>query len=324
MARHTLSRILNGQAGISPEMAIRLEKAGWSNADHWMRVQAAYDLARLGPTRTRSRSSDTNHSLRGDDQRKNKTLFPVIDVRMYPLREGLVVQDSHEHSTEPLFAPAHFQWYAPMQMKDGDLRGIILEKFYEVRNLQPSWVNPLGLPGLGLMEPDRNRLLNICEQLGEHGLIHWKSLNTMNTVGGMGKISASGVDVVEGTARAPITVFLHDHSISVTGSSNVQIGDSNIQDVRVQTDSHDLARLVTGLTEHLDELNLEALQKERAQAQIAALRVELSGGEPDPAIVKQAGGTLRSITEGAIGSLLATAAIQPTVWQRIHHMLESL
>ena len=28
VARHTLSRVLNGHAGISPEMAIRLEKAG--------------------------------------------------------------------------------------------------------------------------------------------------------------------------------------------------------------------------------------------------------------------------------------------------------
>jgi len=45
VARHTLSRVINGQAGISPEMAIRLEKAGWSNADHWIRLQAAYDLA---------------------------------------------------------------------------------------------------------------------------------------------------------------------------------------------------------------------------------------------------------------------------------------
>ena len=41
VARHTLSRVLNGQAGISAEMAIRLEKAGWSNADHWLRLQAA-------------------------------------------------------------------------------------------------------------------------------------------------------------------------------------------------------------------------------------------------------------------------------------------
>ncbi len=45
VARHTLSRVLNGRAGISPEMAIRFEKAGWSNAEFWMRRQAAYDLA---------------------------------------------------------------------------------------------------------------------------------------------------------------------------------------------------------------------------------------------------------------------------------------
>lgn len=45
VARHTLSRLLNGQAGVSAEMAIRLEKAGWSNADHWLRLQEAYDLA---------------------------------------------------------------------------------------------------------------------------------------------------------------------------------------------------------------------------------------------------------------------------------------
>ena len=46
VARHTLSRVLNGHAGISPDMAIRLEKAGWSSADFWLRRQTAYDLAR--------------------------------------------------------------------------------------------------------------------------------------------------------------------------------------------------------------------------------------------------------------------------------------
>ncbi|MBI1319879.1 MAG: HigA family addiction module antidote protein [Candidatus Hydrogenedens sp.] len=45
VARHTLSRVINGHSGISAEMAIRLEKAGWSNAEQWMRLQAAYDLA---------------------------------------------------------------------------------------------------------------------------------------------------------------------------------------------------------------------------------------------------------------------------------------
>ena len=45
VARHTLSRVLNGHSAISPVMAIRLEKAGWSNAEFWLRLQTAYDLA---------------------------------------------------------------------------------------------------------------------------------------------------------------------------------------------------------------------------------------------------------------------------------------
>ena len=46
VARHTLSRVINGQAGISPEMAIRLEKAFGGSADAWLRMQTAYDLAK--------------------------------------------------------------------------------------------------------------------------------------------------------------------------------------------------------------------------------------------------------------------------------------
>jgi len=45
VARHTLSRVINGQAGISPDMSIRLEKAFGGSADTWLRMQAAYDLA---------------------------------------------------------------------------------------------------------------------------------------------------------------------------------------------------------------------------------------------------------------------------------------
>lgn len=44
VTRKTLSELLNGHSGISPEMAIRLELAGWTNADHWLRMQMGYDL----------------------------------------------------------------------------------------------------------------------------------------------------------------------------------------------------------------------------------------------------------------------------------------
>jgi addiction module HigA family antidote len=45
MSRVALSRVLNGRAGISPDLAIKLEMAGVSTARFWMTLQANYDLA---------------------------------------------------------------------------------------------------------------------------------------------------------------------------------------------------------------------------------------------------------------------------------------
>jgi addiction module HigA family antidote len=45
VSRKTLSELLNGRSGISPEMAIRLEKAIGSSAEAWLRMQTAFDLA---------------------------------------------------------------------------------------------------------------------------------------------------------------------------------------------------------------------------------------------------------------------------------------
>ena len=44
VTRKALSDLLNGHSGVSPDMAIRLEKVGWSKADHWLRMQLARDL----------------------------------------------------------------------------------------------------------------------------------------------------------------------------------------------------------------------------------------------------------------------------------------
>ena len=45
VTRQALSNLVNEDAGISPEMAIRLEKAFGGTADTWLRMQSAYDLA---------------------------------------------------------------------------------------------------------------------------------------------------------------------------------------------------------------------------------------------------------------------------------------
>ncbi|HSR67994.1 MAG TPA: HigA family addiction module antitoxin [Acidobacteriota bacterium] len=44
VSRKTLSAILNGRAGISPEMAIRLSRAFGTSAESWLTQQMQYDL----------------------------------------------------------------------------------------------------------------------------------------------------------------------------------------------------------------------------------------------------------------------------------------
>lgn len=44
VSRKTLSSILNGRAGISPEMAVRLSIAFDTSAESWLNQQTQYDL----------------------------------------------------------------------------------------------------------------------------------------------------------------------------------------------------------------------------------------------------------------------------------------
>ena len=44
VSRKTLSSILNGRAGISPEMALRLSKAFNTSPESWLNQQVQYDL----------------------------------------------------------------------------------------------------------------------------------------------------------------------------------------------------------------------------------------------------------------------------------------
>lgn len=45
VTRQALNNLVNGKSGISPEMAIRLEKAFGGGASVWLGVQMDYDLA---------------------------------------------------------------------------------------------------------------------------------------------------------------------------------------------------------------------------------------------------------------------------------------
>jgi hypothetical protein len=117
-------------------------------------------------------------------------------------------------------------------MTDGELRGVVLRKFYDVRH-QQDWIGPPVDPSAD--RDERIRIFNICEQLAQSGLIEWRPIKPLSgDPVGMGKINAFGVDVIEGNLRPPIAITLHDRRISVTGSTNVQIGDANTQGVSIE------------------------------------------------------------------------------------------
>jgi antitoxin HigA-1 len=51
ITRQALNNLVNGKAGISPEMAVRISKAFGGSPEMWLRLQANYDLARVRQTK---------------------------------------------------------------------------------------------------------------------------------------------------------------------------------------------------------------------------------------------------------------------------------
>ncbi len=47
VTRTTLSELVNGRRGISPEMAVRLSKVFGGSAESWLAQQAHYDVAQV-------------------------------------------------------------------------------------------------------------------------------------------------------------------------------------------------------------------------------------------------------------------------------------
>ncbi len=55
VSRKTLSAILNGRAGVSPEMAVRLSLAFGTSSESWLNQQIQYDLWQAEKRRKRLR-----------------------------------------------------------------------------------------------------------------------------------------------------------------------------------------------------------------------------------------------------------------------------
>jgi hypothetical protein len=151
------------------------------------------------------------------------------------------------------------------------------------------------------------------------------------------RINAAGIDAIENARQDPdhpspafpsATYNIVNNTVHIGTANNSpvqQAGASSSQSQVVTYGASEKAELVDFIDQfkqYLDDLNLSEPDSKRAKAQLATIDAQLSD-EPDPVIVKQAGKTLRNITEGAIGSLIA-AGVQPPVWNFIADMIARL
>jgi hypothetical protein len=109
-------------------------------------------------------------------------------------------------------------------MKDSEARGIVLRKCYELRGSQ-SHLEMRDFEDTGLPSDLVGRML---EQLSEKQLISWNPRRSSMTSETrylviMAKITAFGVDVIEGDAQPPMAININA-SVNVHGSQGVQIG----------------------------------------------------------------------------------------------------
>ena len=63
VTRQALNNLVNGKAGISPEMSIRLSKAFGSSAEVWLGMQMEYDLAEAEKNATHIKVEKIAHTL---------------------------------------------------------------------------------------------------------------------------------------------------------------------------------------------------------------------------------------------------------------------
>ena len=145
-------------------------------------------------------------------------------------------------------------------MKDTELRGIVLQKYYDNRRGNMFTPKPEEFDEQISFE----NILAISEQLGKHNLITWKAIKSIGGVQvGLGKISAFGIDVIEGAATPDIKVeFVQNKSITISGSSNVIVGDNNKQSV-----SHHINEVIRAI----DSSHATPEQKNEAKSLLSKL-----------------------------------------------------
>jgi hypothetical protein len=170
----------------------------------------------------------------------------------------------------------------------------------------------------------------------QEALAAWQYLKEKNliktyNIAGEASVNASGIDIYENARSHPDnpppgfgSITYNNVTIHHVEGGGIQVAGSHSTQHQSITynskDYDDLRHIVEIFTQRIDELNLDDAAKRDALAQVETIKAQLSV-KPNPTIIKEAGRSLRSITEGVVGGLVASRIEH---WQLVYDVLSRM
>jgi hypothetical protein len=152
-------------------------------------------------------------------------------------------------------------WRQGLVMTVSELRGLLLEKYYQRRKERLIALTPSDFDG----KLNPQDILTIAGQLSDHGLIHWRANTGQGGIGGgMGTITAAGVAVVEGSVAAPIDIRLSRDTVLKASASS---GAPAAKEIRPS-----VAVAIERLAQAIDESDASATHKREATLLLRAFQ----------------------------------------------------
>lgn len=156
----------------------------------------------------------------------------------------------------------------------------------------------------------KDRLLLAAHGLEKQGYI-------LNPTGPLFNVALSSIarKYVAALRAPPPAQSIHIGTNNHSPIQQVGHGASGTQTVTYNVTRDDLQKLVTLFREHSAELDLDQKSQRQVESYVSTIEAQLDQDEPNSVILREAGKSLKTISEGAIGNLIAAGITNPGLWQ---------
>lgn len=151
------------------------------------------------------------------------------------------------------------------------------------------------------------------------GLVQTQDPLSKITPAGLYELAQVKTNHTQPSAHLPAYVTINNYNVQNPVNSPVAMagGGATISQTTnySSSDLGEIRRVIDLVEQHLSDLALNERAEKNARAMMASIRAQFEAAEPNSTVLREAGRSLRTIVEGAVGSLAASAV--QTKWPAI-------